>query len=128
MNPVPPQGDDGVGVGELSRQVQEVLSRFERLAAGLESQFVRKDTYSMYQLLVDQAIKNLQDSVGKLATAETANNLKGDIEGKASAGALKGLEQRVAELEDDRKWLIRLVLGFIVLGVLGAIYVAAGPR
>ena len=33
---------------------------------------------------------------------------------------------RVAQLEDDKKWLVRLVLGFIVLGILGAIFVASG--
>lgn len=125
---MPPQGDDGVGIGELSRQVQQVLLRFESLATRLETQFVNKESYSIYQLLVDQAIKTLQDTTKQLATAETANSLKADVDGKASTGALKGLEQRVSELEDDRKWLVRLLIGFIVLGVLSAIYVAAGPR
>jgi hypothetical protein len=125
---MPPQGDDGVGVGELSRQVQQVLLRFESLATRLETQFVNKESYSIYQLLVDQEIKTLQDTTKQLATAETANSLKSEVEGKASNGALKGLEQRVSELEDDRKWLVRLLIGFIVLGVLSAIYVAAGPR
>ena len=103
-----------------------MLLRFERLATRLETQFVNKESYSIYQKLVDQEIKTLQDTTKQLATAETANSLKSEVEGKASNGALKGLEQRVSELEDDRKWLVRLVIGFIVLGVLGAIYVASG--
>lgn len=123
-----PQGEDGVGIGELSRQVQQVLLRFESLATRLETQFVNKESYSIYQQLVDQAMKTLQDTTKQLATAETANSLKAEVEGKASMGALKGIEQRVSELEDDRKWLVRLIIGFIILGVLGAIYVAAGPR
>ncbi len=124
---MPPQEGDGIGIGELSRQVQQVLTRFEGLAARLETQFVRTETYEMYKLLVDQAIRTLQETVKTLATHETTANLRSEVEGKASAGSVKSLEQRVAELEDDRKWIIRLVLGFIVLGVLGAIYVVAKP-
>jgi homoserine dehydrogenase len=32
------------------------------------------------------------------------------------------LTSRVASLEDDKKWLIRLVVGFIVLGLLGLLF------
>jgi hypothetical protein len=124
---MPPQGDDGVGIGELSRQVQEVFVRFERLAAKLESgQFVRADAYAMYQQFVDQAIRQLQDANRNFATSESAKTLKSEVDGKASEGALKGLEQRVSELEDDRKWLIRLVIGFVILGVMGALFAVGG--
>ncbi len=124
---MPPQDphSDGIGVGELSRQVQQVLMRFEGLAARLETQFVRTETYEMYKLLVDQAIRNLQDTTKQLATFETTQNLRTEVESKASKGLVTSLEQRVDDLEDDRKWLIRLVIGFIVLGVLGAIFIAS---
>lgn len=121
----PPHEEDGVGIGELSRQVQQVLIRFEGLAARLETQFIRKETYDMYKQLVDQAISQLQDTVKSLASAETARNLREEVDKKASKGQVEGLEQRVVELEDDRKWLIRLVLGFIVLSILGAIFVVS---
>lgn len=124
MSP-PPHDEDGIGIGELSRQVQQVLIRFEGLAARLESQFIRKETYDLRGQLVDQAISQLQEKTSSLATAETARTLREEVDKKASKGQVEGLEQRVTELEDDRKWLIRLVLGFIVLSILGAIFVVS---
>lgn len=122
---MPPQGPEEVGIGELSRQVQQVLLRFEGLATRLETQFVRTETYEMYKLLVDQAIRTLQETTKNLASLESTKNLREEVDKKASKGQLEGLEQRVDELEDDRKWLIRLVLGFIILGILGAVFVVS---
>ena len=48
-----------------------------------------------------------------------------DLE-KVDKGVFDSVVARVAQLEDDKKWLVRLVLGFIVLGILGAIFVASG--
>lgn len=123
--PPQPQDPEAVGIGELSRQVQQVLMRFEGLATRLETQFIRKETYDLYKQLVDQAISSLQEHVKNLSTAEATRNLREEVERKASKGQVEGLEQRVTELEDDRKWLIRLVLGFIVLSILGAIFVVS---
>lgn len=41
------------------------------------------------------------------------------------ATELAVLKGRVTDLEDGRKWLSRLVLGFIVLAVLGAVFTVA---
>lgn len=123
---MPPQGEaDGVGVGELSRQVQQTLLRFEGLAARLETQFVRVETYEMYKQLVDQAIKSLQDTTKTLATAETTKNLRDEVERRASIGQVESLEQRLEQLEDDRKWMVRLIMSFIILSVLGAVFVVS---
>ena len=105
--------NEGVGIGELSRQVRDVLSRFEGLVARLETQFVRQDNFAYYRQLVDQAIRQLQ---------ETSRELADSIKQLPTEAKLKSLEERVAELEDDKKWLTRLVLGFIVLGVIGAAF------
>lgn len=118
---MPPQ-EEGVGIGELSRQVRDVLARFEGLATRLDSSYVRRDNFDLYSQLVNQALAGLQDGVKKLASAEAVNNLAADIEGKASKGQVDSLETRIKDLEDDKRWLVRLVATFIILGVLGAVF------
>ena len=105
--------DEGPGIGELSRQVRDVLSRFEGLAARLEQQFVRADNFAYYRQLVDQALATLQSTVKDLNDA---------IKKLPTDNEFAALENRVSELEDDKKWLTRLVLGFIILGVVGAVF------
>lgn len=100
-------GDDGVSVGELSRQVKDVLIRFQALAERLDTSYVSREVYDLTQKLVDKSLKSLET-------------------GKADSSLVSDLEKRVSSLEDDRKWLVRLVLGFIVLGILGVVYVASG--
>jgi hypothetical protein len=117
------QEEGDVGVGELSRQVRDVLVRFEGLATRLDGQFVREDNFKLYQRLVDQAILSLQNAVKELASLETVKNLRFEVEGKASRGQVAGLEEDIKELQDDKKWLVRLIVGFIVMGVLAAVIV-----
>lgn len=38
----------------------------------------------------------------------------------------KSFDQRLAQMEDNWKWLTRLILGFIILGLLGAFVVFGG--
>lgn len=129
---MPPGENQDIGVGELSRQVREVLVRFEGLAARLETQFVRSDNFGLYKQLVDQALVHLQSDASelkqaleKLPAATDLENLKSQIGNKASTSSVTTLEERIKDLEDDRRWLTRTVIGFIVLGVLGAVFVAA---
>lgn len=118
--------NSGVSVGELSRLVRDVLVRFEGLAARLETQFVRSDNFELYKQLVDQALRSLQDAsagfASKNGTADKFKDIESDIAGKVGKSDYDALCKRVADLEDDKKWLIRLVLGFVFLGVLGAVY------
>lgn len=39
-----------------------------------------------------------------------------------SLNKAKNNEERIAKLEDAQKWLVRLVLGAIILGALGILY------
>lgn len=107
--------DEGISVGELSRRLSDTLVRIEGLARRLEDgQFVRTDLYTARQEAVNVALAALQDKV---------RDLDGD---KAEDNQLSSLVARVEQLEDDKKWLLRLVIGFIILGVLGAIFIASG--
>lgn len=126
-----PTGDgEGVGVGELSRQVRDVLSRLESLAVRLETQFVRGDNFGLYKQLVDQAIVSLQAGVRDIETVlrdtpdqSDLSNLASRVDSKASKTDLEAVGKRVSELEDDKKWLTRLVVGVIILAVIGAVFV-----
>lgn len=114
---MPPPGDNqDIGVGELSRQVREVLIRFEGLAARLETQFVRNDNFVLYKEIVNQALSHLQT---------LASGLREDVDKLPTTSHLQTLEQRIKDLEDDRRWLTRTVIGFIITAVLGAVFVAA---
>lgn len=107
---MPDIGQDNPGLGELSRQVRDVLVRFEALAARLESQFVRSDLYGLYQKNVEQDLKDLSAICTKATT---------DLDSKLTR-EMSHLSERVRSLEDNQKWLVRLIVSFVVLGVLAA--------
>jgi uncharacterized protein Yka (UPF0111/DUF47 family) len=108
-----PPPDDSVSLGELSRRLTDVFTRFEGLARRLEDgQFVTTALYLQYKETVNQALAAVERAVEQMD------------KDKVEKSAILPLENRVAQLEDDKKWLTRLVLGFIVLGVL-AVYIAA---
>ena len=85
---------------EIARRLDEVAGRFEALANQLDMKYVRNDLFTAYKELVE-AKNKVQDQ------------------------ALADTQKRVAELEDGRKWLSRLIIGFIVLAVLGAVFTVA---
>ena len=115
--------DEGVSTGELSRQVRDVLIRFQGLADRLDSSYVSKELYQLRQEVLDRIIRGIEDSLSKTCSAETVKAIEAE---KASVAALDDLRKRVDTLEDDKKWLTRLVAAFIILGVLGAVFVASG--
>jgi hypothetical protein len=117
--------DDGTSVGELSRQVRDVLVRFESLAGKLETQFVRTDNFLLYKQLVDQSLRSLDEAVTKLASAEQLRSLSERVDKKAGTDSVNALQVEINELKDDKKWLIRLVATFVILGVLGATFFVA---
>lgn len=110
------------GTGELSRQIRDVLSRFGDLATRLETQFLRSEVFVLYQRLVDKAIHDLEEANRTKASAERMENVIEQVRKKVDSDSFKALETRVADLEDDKKWLVRLVVGFIVFGVLAAVF------
>lgn len=127
--------DDGVSLGELSRRLTDVFTRFEGLARRLEDgQFVSTQLYQQYKEAVNQAlaalerrVKEIEDGkVGKSGFDIVAAQVKALDTDKVDKTMFDAVVVRVGQLEDDEKWLVRLVLGFIILGILGAIFVASG--
>ena len=108
-------------VGELSRQLRDVLLRVTEVATKLEAQFVRKDLFEMNQLLLQNA-----DSNNKTEIEALKQGLREAERGFVSREVVESLEKRIAELEDNNKWLMRLVVTFIILGVLTAVFAASG--
>lgn len=91
-------------LAELTRRLDEVASRLETGFARMDATYVRQD-------LFDLTISRSSDSLRALqASAEEANKM---------------VTKRISELEDDKKWLTRLLIGFIIMGVLAAVYGAA---
>lgn len=102
---------DEIGLGELARRVQEVYARFESIAARIETAYVTKEVFDLNLKLFD----NKLDSLKQLHTEE--------INGVVSEN--EDLSRRIKELEDDKTWLIRLVIGAIILAFLGAGFAAS---
>lgn len=115
------------GLGELSRQVRDVLVRFSELAARLENQFVRSDIFILYRENMERELRRLtrivdeiEDKVEKLPSTESVNKL-------ATTEALKTVEGRVGGLEDNQKWITRLIIAFVVMGILAAVIAFGKP-
>lgn len=98
-------------VAELARTVANALSRMEALAARLEGgQFVTSEVFRLYRETAELRFQTIQSELNNVVSRGEYNALKDEVE----------------SLKDDKKWLTRLILGFIVLALLGLIFVAGG--
>jgi len=81
-------------LGEVARRLDDVFKRFEQLANDLPKTFVSKELYDAYR---------------ETATAQQ-DQLKIVIDNQS---------KRIEDLEDDKKWLWRLVVGAVIMALLG---------
>lgn len=104
-------------VGELARTVTTVAARIEGVVTRLESgQFVRADIFELAQKGQDQTNTHLDGRIKDLDKS------------KVGTESFVQLQSRVQKLEDTNTWLTRLVLGFIVLGILTFVYTVTGGK
>lgn len=96
----------GVTVSELSRQLRDVLVRFEGLVRRVEDKFVTKEVFDLRVSATDKKGEELQS----------------DINTKVSQNDFDNLTQRVKELEEGRTWLNRLVIGAIITALIGLFF------
>lgn len=118
------------GLGELSRQVRDVLVRFEKLATQLESQFVRRDIYEWQRSQIESSVKTLDADLKELERTAEANlkDLRGKIETeRVTKDSHVTLEGRVKSLEDNLRWVVRAVLLFVIVGILASAIVFNKP-
>src|SRR4051812_7966278 len=97
-------------LAELARRMQEMYVRFEAIAVKMETSYVTKELYELNNKYTEQLV---------LATKDYSVNLR-----RESKDDIAILKTRVDELEDDKKWLVRLVFGAILLTVLGTILIS----
>lgn len=68
----------------------------------------------------NETIKSIEDVKKDVKAVseklDTSFATKDYVDGKA-----KNLEERVLSLESDRSWAIRLIIGFVVMGILYAV-------
>ena len=110
------ENQDGISIGELSRQVTSVLLRLEGITKRLEDQFVRRDVLELYQ------------KSSELETGQLKEKIAGLDKDKVEVSEFKALEARVTKFEDDKKWLVRLVLGVVIIAVLSLVIVSGGAK
>lgn len=123
-------GDDPIGIGELSRQVRDVLLRFQTLAERLDQSYMSKEVFDLWQRLVNGEMSQLQT---KLTEAIETAKKKADADDyaalrleKANLHDVTSIDNRVKSLEDNQKWVVRLVLGLILVAIVSAVLVTSG--
>lgn len=99
----------GPTLAELARRMQEMYVRFEAIAIKMETSYVTKELYELNN-------RYLEELVGR--NKEYSDNLR-----RQSEEDIKLLRTSIDELNDDKKWLVRLVFGAIILTVLGTILI-----
>ena len=99
--------DSPPGVGELSRQVREVLGRFEGLANKLEANFVNKDIFKLYSDGVTRELEHVSKALDMQVQAEKERNDQ--------------LEKRISKLEGNVTWVVRIVIAAVIVALLAGI-------
>src|SRR3954452_9967270 len=83
-------------LGEIARRLNEVFAKFDQVTSDLPRTFVNKDLFEAYKELAK------------------ANHDRLQVELDAS-------EKRIEALEDDKKWLYRLIVGAVILALVGLV-------
>lgn len=94
-------------------KAEDLISRATRTALQLNestAHFTQEDRAKLISVEVklDRAINDI---------AIMGNNYATKIE-------LKDIEKRTEKLEDDRKWLVRLILGVVILAILSLVVIS----
>ena len=83
-------------LGEVARRLDEVFSRYEKIANDLPLRFVSRDVYDGYR---------------ELAAARES----------AMGQRVASLEKRIDNLESDKTWLYRLIVGAVILALVALV-------
>lgn len=75
-----------------------------------------KEYFKAAQGELAQRLKNLDEAIGRLGE---------DMDDYAKKQEVADLRKQVEELEDDKKFMFRLIIGTIVAAVLGLLYTSS---
>lgn len=118
LNQTMPDSANPPGLGELSRQVREVLARYEAIANKLEANFVNKEIFKLYTDGVTRELEHLSDAaksqIAALAEADKAQKV-------AEKERNDRLEQRISKLEGNFTWVVRIVVAAVIVAVLAGV-------
>lgn len=77
----------------------------------------------MDQTKFEREIREILERITAIETILKVQDFKGIQEKvESSLNLSKKNEEKIDKLEDNQKWLVRLVLGAVVLGILAFIY------
>jgi hypothetical protein len=106
-----PDTDHNPGLAELSRQVRDVLTRFEVLANKLEANFLSKEIFKLYSDGVTRELEHVSKAL--------------DVEVKAEKERNDQLGKRISDIEGNITWLVRVIVAAIVVALIAGLGIAA---
>lgn len=116
-------GEGQPGVGELGRQLQVVLNRFETLANGLEQKFVNKEVNKVDRELINETIRGMREAHTSLRRVVEQHEDRHATKSEVSE-VKKDLASLSEEIKDGKRWIVRLVIGALIIAAVG--FIVAG--
>lgn len=117
---------DDISPGELARRMNDVLRQFQSLVDQVETRYIRKDYIDLYKQTIDGQVSAMQNTIDLKADKTELAGVGANLLLKVDKNEFDALKADVAELKDTNKWLTRIIISFVVLAVLGAIFTVGG--
>lgn len=112
---------EDISPGELARRMNDVLRQFQSLVDQVETRYIRKDYIELYKANIDQTVAGMKAALELKADKTEVASLASGLATKVDKSEFDAAKADIAELKDTNKWLFRLVAGFIILAILGAV-------
>ena len=119
------QPEHNPGLAELSRQVQGVLARFESLANKLEANFINKEIFRLYSDGVARELEHVLKAIDEKVVAEKERDAQLD---KRLSEIDSQLGRRVSDIEGNITWIVRVIIGAIILALIAGLGIAAKAK
>lgn len=120
------ESGSGPSLAEIGRQVREALGRLESLAGRLDQNFVPNRILELYKEIVELRFRRVEQDISQINKELDNKADESDVTAKPSKTEVDDLRTRVSSLEDNQKWLVRVVLGALVLALVGLVLAAPG--
>lgn len=95
-----------------------MLARFENLANKLDANFINKEIFRLYSDGVTRELEHIVKSLDSKADAEKERDAQLD---RRIADVESRLGGRITEIEGNITWVVRVVIGAIILALLAGV-------